>query len=178
MATPHITIRPAVASDAVGHLAIYGPIVENTSISFELTPPTEDEIAARIISSNKKHRWLTADAEGIIAGYAYGNTHRARAAYDYSVEVSVFVHTDFRGQGLGRKLYRQLFDELSALGYYNAFAGVTLPNDASIALHESVGFQHIGTFPNIGFKFGTWCDTGWFHKQLKDGVPPAHCAAQ
>jgi phosphinothricin acetyltransferase len=165
-------MRPAAPGDAAELLSIYRPIVEKTVTSFELECPSEKEFARRIETANAAHAWLTAEIDGKIAGYAYATAHRARAAYKYSAETSAYVHEDFRGQGVGGGLYRRLLDELSGLGYCNAFAGITLPNPASVALHESVGFVPIGTFPRVGYKFGSWRDVGWWHRPIRGGDGP------
>ncbi len=164
-------IRRATRGDAAELLAIYAPIVETTAISFELVPPSVDEFAGRIEASNRAHAWLVMEREGRLAGYAYGGSHRARAAYNYSTEVSVYLHEDARGQGVGMALYQALFPLLAELGYYHAFAGITLPNDASTALHRKAGFTRIGVFPKVGFKFAAWHDVSWWHRPLREGQP-------
>jgi phosphinothricin acetyltransferase len=168
---PAGSIRIAGASDAAAVLAIYAPIVADTAISFEVTSPSEAALAARIESCNEAHRWLVAEAAGGIAGYAYGTSHRARHAYRYSVETSVYVHPAHHGRGVGLALYERLFEDLADLGYFHAFAAITLPNDASTGLHARAGFRHIGTFPNVGFKFGRWHDVSWWHRTLRPGMP-------
>lgn len=166
-----LSIRHATRADAAAALAIYAPIVRDTVISFEAEPPLESEFAERIETCNHTHAWLIAEADGALAGYAYGTSHRARHAYRYSTEVSVYIHEAHRGRGVGRRLYQRLFDELAALGYYHAYAGITLPNEGSTRLHAAVGFRHIGTFPRVGFKFGAWHDVSWWHRVLREGTP-------
>lgn len=160
-------MRPATADDAAAVLAIYAPIVESTPISFELTPPTREEMARRIRATMARHPWLVAVADDGVAGYAYAAPHKDRPAYRWSVDTSVYVHQAWRSRGIGRTLYRALLDELRSLGYVSAYAGVTLPNDASVALHESVGFAAAGRYPNAGFKLGAWHDVGWWHLSLR-----------
>ncbi|MEM9056984.1 MAG: N-acetyltransferase family protein, partial [Pseudomonadota bacterium] len=104
-------------------------------------------------------------------GFAYGTVHRQRAAYRLATETSDYTHASHRGRGDGRRLYGELFDVLAALGYYNAYAGITLPNDASEAFHSALGFAHIGVFPAVGYKFGAWRDTSWWHRPLRAGAP-------
>jgi len=152
-------------------LAIYTPLVLNTTISFELECPSLAEYTRRIEAVNERHEWLIARANGQTLGFAYGTVHRQRAAYQRSAETSVYTHEEHRGKGVGRCLYAFLFKRLAALGYYNAYAGITLPNDASVAFHEATGFRHIGVFPKVGFKFGEWRDTSWWHRPLKPGKP-------
>ena len=163
-----LTIRSATADDAAALLAVYAPIVETTTISFETEPPTLEEFTARIQKAVAKWAWLVAEQDGQCVGYAYGSMHRERAAYRYSVEVSAYVAESARRRGIGALLYRELFTALAARGYCNALAGIALPNEASVALHESVGFTAVGVFKNIGWKFGAWHDVAWFEKPLRD----------
>jgi phosphinothricin acetyltransferase len=166
-----VRIRPATAADAEGVRAIYAPIVASTTISFETVPPDAAEMARRIETANQNHAWLVAEGPPGVAGYAYGGPHRARAAYRFATEVSVYVHERHRGTGLGVRLYEELFTELSALGYYQAYAGITQPNEPSSRLHRRVGFSHVGTFPRVGYKFDAWHDVAWWHRTLRDGTP-------
>jgi len=115
------------------------------------------------------HAWLVADVGGAIAGYAYGTPHWPRAAYQYVVETSAYIHGDFRGWGITGRLYEQLFRDLAGKGYFHAFAGITLPNDASVALHKSVGFTSIGCFPRVGYKLGAWHDVSWRYAEIRNG---------
>ena len=169
--TVSVTVRPAVAQDAAAVADIYAPYVEHTAISFEQIPPRADEMAARIEQCRSRWQWLVAEADGAVIGYAYGSHHRERAAYRWSVEVSAYVSRDHHRKGVGRTLYDALFAELADKGFCNAFAGVTLPNDASVKLHTSMGFEPIGTFRSIGWKFGRWHDVAWFQRQLRNGPP-------
>jgi len=161
-----ITYRDATPDDTAAMLAIYRPIVENTVISFELETPSEEEFAGRVAAYGASHAWLVAEANGVLAGYAYGSPHRPRAAYRYAVEVSAYVDERFRGRGIASSLYGQLFERLRGQGYASAYAGITLPNDASIALHSGVGFNPIGTFPKVGFKFDRWHDVSWWYRPV------------
>jgi phosphinothricin acetyltransferase len=165
------TIRTATAADAAGLLAIYAPFVEHTAVSFETVVPTLEEFAARIDKSNSRWAWLVAERGGTLLGYAYGSMHRERAAYRWSVETSAYVDPRFQRQGVGMGLYHALFAVLADKGYCNAFAGATLPNDASVALHRSVGFEPIGVFKSIGRKFGAWHDVAWMQRRLRAGPP-------
>ena len=169
-----MTIRIAEAQDAEAIQAIYAPIVAETAISFEIEPPTVAQMRERIIETLRHFPWLVSlDAQGAVNGYVYACTHGERAAYRWSVDTAVYVRTDSRRMGIGVRLYRALFDELVGLGYYQAFAAITLPNDASIALHESVGFTRIGVFRNVGFKREAWRDVGWWQKSLQPLGTPA-----
>lgn len=160
------TIRRARPSDAESIANIYTPIVEQTAISFELHAPSEEQIAKRIESTLRHHEWLVADTARGLAGYAYASAHRPREAYDRSVETSAYVHSEHRGQGLGRALYEALFVSLASRSFHNAFAGIALPNDASTALHKAVGFEHIGTFKEVGYKFGRFHDVSWWQRRV------------
>jgi phosphinothricin acetyltransferase len=167
-----VTIRPATGHDASAVAGIYAPYVDHTAISFEDVAPGPDEMAARIAKCRAGWEWLVAEVDGAVVGYAYGSEHRARAAYRWSVEVSAYVSRDHHRKGIGRALYRALFAELADRGFCNAFAGITLPNDPSVKLHLSVGFEPIGTFRSIGWKFGRWHDVAWFQRPLRS-TPPA-----
>ncbi len=168
----HPRIRPATVDDAGAVADIYAPIVARTAISFEVDPPPAAEMARRIVETTARLPWLVADAGGVIAGYAYASPHRSRAAYRWAVDVSVYIHDAWRGRGVGRLVYRRLVTELVNLGYVAAYAGIALPNAASVALHEALGFEPIGVYPAVGFKLGAWHDVGWWRLALAE--PPAH----
>lgn len=161
-------IRTASHADAPALLEIYRPYVEHTAISFETEVPTVDEFAARIDKALKRWTWLVAEENGKCIGYAYGSAHRERAAYRWSVETSAYIHADHHRQGVGRLLYEELFQQLESLGYCNAFAGIALPNDASVGLHRSVGFEPIGVFKRVGWKFDRWHDVAWLQRQIRE----------
>ncbi len=161
-------LRLACHRDAGGIAEIYGPIVTSTVISFELHPPDNEEIARRIDAILRAYPWLVCVDGGTVAGYAYGSRHRPRAGYDWSVEVSAYVHPNFQRRGIGRRLYQSLFGILKAQGYFNAYAGIALPNAASIGLHESLGFQPVGVYRKIGYKLGAWHDVGWWQLALQE----------
>lgn len=152
---------------------IYAPYVTDTAISFEETPPTANEFAARIERSLSRWQWLVAESEDSVVGYAYGSPHRERAAYRWSVEVSVYVDRGFHRQGLGRALYTRLLADLADKGFCHAYAGTTLPNDPSVKLHTAMGFTPIGVFRAIGWKFERWHDVAWFQRTLRDAPPMA-----
>jgi L-amino acid N-acyltransferase YncA len=168
-------IRLARASDAAELQAIYAPIVRDTPISFEVAPPGVEDMRARIEKTLAVFPWLVEERDGRIVGYAYASRHREREAYQWSVDVSCYVHADARGQGIGAALYEALFGILRRQGFHGAFAGITLPNAPSERLHESVGFRRIGVYPEVGHKLGAWRDTGWYHLRLGDALqqPPA-----
>lgn len=164
-------IRTGREADAPALLEIYRPFVASTTISFEETAPGVDEFAARMAKSLARWQWLVACEDGRCVAYAYGSAHRERSAYRWSVEVSAYVDPAWQRRGIGRKLYLALFDDLARRGYCNAFAGIALPNDASIALHRDVGFTPCGVFHRVGRKFGRWHDVAWFERPLRADAP-------
>ncbi|GJM23608.1 MAG: N-acetyltransferase [Phycisphaerae bacterium] len=171
-------IRLARESDAAACLQIYESIVRETAISFEEIAPTVDEMSERIRTTIKNHPWLVCcepDAKPgrPVAGYAYAGAHRARAAYRWTVESAIYVDHGCRGRGAGRQLYTALFNILRLQGYRTVVAGATLPNDSSIAFHGQLGFETIGVFHNVGFKFGRWHNTQWFELDLKTNHAPS-----
>jgi len=172
-----MNIRSATPFDAEAIAGIYAPIVRDTIISFELEPPDAAEMRTRIEKTLQVLPWLVSvDATGAVSGYVYGSKHRERPAYQWSVDVTAYVREDCRCQGIGKGLYTRLLEDLVRWGYYQAFAGIALPNDASIALHESVGFKALGVYEKVGFKLGAWRDVGWWQRELqqpKEGAPEA-----
>lgn len=166
-------IRPATPADGPGLAAIYGPIVARTAISFEEIAPDADEMGRRVAATAATHPWLVAERDGAIDGYAYATVHRARAAYRWSVETSAYVAERARGRGIARALYLALVRILAAQGFRTAFAGIVLPNEASLRLHRGLGFADVGTFPRIGYKGGAWHDVYWLALALGSyGAPP------
>jgi L-amino acid N-acyltransferase YncA len=128
--------------------------------------PDAAEIARRIAAGQEQWPWLVAD-DGAVLGYAYASQHRSRAAYRWSVDVSVYVAERARRAGVGRRLYQALFAVLTEQGFFNAFAGVTLPNEPSLGLHRAVGFEPVGVYRNVGYKLGSWHDTSWWQRTLR-----------
>ena len=160
-------LRLARESDAAALAAIYAPFVEHTAVSFETEPPGRVEMARRIVETIDVYPWLICELDGTIAGYAYATRHRVRSAYRWSVDTSAYVDAAFQRRGIGRALYSSLFEILRAQGFFNAYAGITLPNAASIGLHEAVGFKHLGIYERVGYKLGTWHDVGWWQLELR-----------
>jgi phosphinothricin acetyltransferase len=160
-------IRLAASEDAADIAEIYRPIVVSTPISFETEPPDAEEIRRRIHATLPKLPWLVCVHQGRVTGYAYSSPHKARAAYQWSVDASVYVHSEFRRCGTGAGLYTSLFEILAAQGYFNAFAGIALPNPGSVGIHEAMGFHQIGVYHNVGFKLGRWHDVGWWQRPLR-----------
>lgn len=165
-------LRRAEPDDARAIAAIYAPIVRETAVSFELEPPTEQVMQERMLATLPIYPWLVAENKGEVVGYAYASRHRERAAYGWSVDVSAYVRADVRRLGIGRSLYRRLLILLRLQRFRSAFAGIALPNPASVALHESVGFAPIGVYREVGYKFGRWHDVGWWGLALARGDAP------
>ncbi|HFI0148623.1 TPA: N-acetyltransferase family protein [Streptococcus suis] len=161
-----IDIRSARIEDAADLVAIYAPYVENTAITFETQVPTVSEFASRIEKTLGKFPYLVAVEEGKILGYAYASTYYARAAYDWTVELSVYIQQEARGKGIGSMLYDALEEDLTACGFKNFLACIALPNPASLALHEKRGYEQVAHFKKVGYKFGTWHDIVWLQKSL------------
>jgi len=167
-------IRFAGPDDAAGCLEIYGPIVVESPASFEIVVPDRDEMARRIAATTAIHPWLVWVADdGRVDGYAYAGVHRAREAYQWSTEVSVYVRPQAHRRGIATALYGALLACLRRQGYVNAYAGITLPNPASVAFHESMGFRPVGVYRGIGYKSGRWHDVGWWSLRLAEpaGTP-------
>lgn len=161
-----IELRVATPDDAAAIAAIYRPVVRDTAISFETVEVPADEMRQRIVTTLQRYPWLVGEADGDVLGYAYAIRHRSRAAYDWSVDVSVYLAERARRRGVGSALYVALLDLLAAQGYANAFAGIALPNDASVGMHEAVGFTPIGVYRSVGWKLGAWHDVGWWQRGL------------
>jgi L-amino acid N-acyltransferase YncA len=161
------TIRLASRDDAVAVAAIYGPFCESTVVSFEYVAPSAEEIANRIRTTTAQFPWLVLADDGLVAGYAYASRHRERAAYGWAVDVAVYVSPTHRRRGVGRALYTTLFQLLRWQGYFKAFAGITLPNDASTGLHEAMGFKVLGLYRGVGYKHGAWHDVVWYQMSLQ-----------
>lgn len=169
------SVRDASAADAAGCAAIYAPYVEQTAISFETTAPSADDMVARIAAAQREHVWVVLEEHGQVVGYAYAGPYKARAAYRWSCEVSVYVARGRHRSGAGRMLYEALFARLADRGYRTAVAGMTLPNPGSEGLHRALGFEPIGTYRRIGWKNGRWHDVAWMQRELaaSDDDPPA-----
>ncbi|MBS0584363.1 MAG: N-acetyltransferase [Proteobacteria bacterium] len=161
-----ITLRVANEGDAAAIRAIYAPYVERAAVSFETEVPDVAAMAARIAKLLPTHPWLVAVIDDQVAGYAYASPHRERAAYRWSVEVTAYVHPRFHARGIGKRLYAALHALLKAQNRVNAFGIITLPNAASVALHEACGFRHCATFRHAGYKFGAWHDVGWWQLEI------------
>ncbi|HET7121766.1 MAG TPA: GNAT family N-acetyltransferase [Solirubrobacterales bacterium] len=172
-ATP-LTVRDAdPAGDAPACAEIYAPYVSDSAISFEERAPSAAEFRERIQRYGATHAWLVAECDGAVVGYAYACAFNPRPVYRWSASVSVYVAAERRGGGVGRALYGELFERLRSRGFRMACAGITLPNEASVALHESFGFHPAGVLREIGWKRGDWHDVGWWQLELS---PAGHGA--
>jgi L-amino acid N-acyltransferase YncA len=160
-------IRTADPDDAEACAAIYRPHVEASPVSFEERAPGVDEMAGRIRQTLRSHPWLVAERDGGVCGLAYAGPHRSRAAYRWAADVAVYVDAGHREEGVGRALYEELLRRLREQGFRVACAGITLPNDASLALHEALGFAPVGVYRRIGWKDGGWRDVGWWQLELR-----------
>jgi phosphinothricin acetyltransferase len=163
-----IEIRPARLDDAAEMLAIYAPYVLETTVSSEYVPPDMQEFCRRIQTFSEKLPWLICEIDGKPAGYGYASPHRTRAAYQWSVETSIYVAPDFHRHGIARALYSALLELLRMQGYYNIYVGITSPNERSIKFHKAMGFIISGAYQNSMYKFGQWRDVLWMGKQLRE----------
>lgn len=169
--TPSANVRPARArEDAAACAAIYAPFVQRTAVTFDEVLPTVAELASRIERASTTHQWLVLESDDAVVGYAYASPHRARASYRWAVDTSVYIAEGHRRAGGGRALYTELLARLRVQGFEVACAGITLPNEGSVRLHESLGFTPVGVYRRIGYKLGAWHDVGWWQLEL---APPS-----
>ncbi len=172
--------RFAEELDAAAIQAIYAPYCESSVVSFETKAPSVEEIGERIRKISEQFPWIVGELDHRVLGYAYGCQHRERAAYQWSVDATVYVSPLAQRTGLGRGLYTSLFRILALQGYYKVYAGITLPNPASVGLHEAVGFKSVGIYRGVGYKLGSWHDVGWWQLSLQpeSDEPPAPRSVQ
>ena len=168
------SVRIARGSDAKAIADIYAPYVRDTVISFEYVAPDEAEISRRMAKVQAGLPWLVFEEAGEVLGYAYAGAHRERAAYQWSVDAGIYIGRQAHRRGVGRALYELLFASLTLQGYHRVYGGITLPNAASIGLHEACGFKPIGIYPEVGFKFGKWHGVGWWGLDLPASCAPEH----
>lgn len=163
-----MNIRLANPSDAKSLLAIYAPYIERTSITFETEVPSVEAFGQRIAGYLASWPWLVCEVDGQVAGYAYASRYRERVAYQWSVECSVYVHDNFLRSGIARALYTTLFEILRRQGFRNLYAVINLPNERSVAFHESCGFAYFATYEQVGYKLGLWKNVGWWRLIIND----------
>lgn len=167
-----MNIRDATILDAETLLNIYSPYILETAISFETSLPTIEEFKKRITDTQQKFPWLVCQIDNEVVGYAYAGPYRSRCAYEWSVESTVYVHKEHHGKKIGKHLYQRLLELLRAQGVVNVIAGIALPNDASVGLHESLGFSSAGVFRDVGYKHEKWWDVGFWQIQLQKPLTP------
>lgn len=165
-------VRDATPADAAACAGIYAPYVRDTTVSFETDPPGAAEMAGRIAVALQRYAWLVLEEQGQVVGYAYGGEFKARPAYRFACEVSVYLGMERRGTGGGRTLYTALFERLRQRGYRTVAGGMTLPNEASAGLHRALGFTPVGTWRRVGWKQDAWHDVSWFQLDLVAGDEP------
>lgn len=169
-----IELRLAKPADSGDILAIYAPYIEKTSFTFETDVPSPEAFAERISSYLESWPWLVCEVDGVIAGYAYAARYRERVAYQWSVESSVYIHDDHQRKGIARILYSALFKILKRQGFRNVYAVINLPNEKSVAFHESLGFSYFATYEQVGYKLGQWKNVGWWRLIVNEfGQEPA-----
>lgn len=157
-----MNIRSCTSSDAQQLAEIYNYYIKNTTATFEETLITAESMSARITRIREDYPFLIYEDKNEIVGYAYATRWKERSAYRYSVESTVYVKQNFERKGVGGELYLRLFDDLRERGFHCALAGITLPNDTSVAFHESLGFKKVGQLKEVGFKFNHWIDVGYW----------------
>lgn len=159
-------IRVAKVSDAKAIQKIYAPYVEKTNITFEYDIPSVNEMAHRIETTLEKFPYLVAIADNQIVGYAYASAYRTRHAYQWDSELSIYIDENYHGQSVGKRLYEKLLDILKTMHIQNVYACITYPNVKSEKFHQKFGFQLIGCFHQVGYKFNTWHDVIWMEKAI------------
>lgn len=167
-----MTIRPATKFDAFGCLEIYRWYVENTAVTFEVDAPSPTQMVLRVANASSTHAWFVADDGTQIVGYAHAGTFQAKPGYQWATEVSVYVRQGHEHQGIGRALYDALLARLARRGFRRAVALVRVPNEASAALHRSLGFELAGTLTRVGWKLGEWHDVQYLQRDLGAGEDP------
>jgi phosphinothricin acetyltransferase len=159
-------VRTFEARDVGPACRLTNHFIEKTAVHFGSTPASDEEFAAVWRAGCEKYPWLCAEIEGRFAGYAKAGVWRTREAYAPTAEVTVYIEPEFHRRGVGRALYAELLDRLRAAGFHSAVGGITLPNEGSVRLHQAMGFRHVGTFCEVGWKFEQWHDTDWWQVML------------
>lgn len=157
-----MTIRAVTAADAPRIASIYNHYVRETVVTFEEEPVPDAEMARRIVETSAAYPWLVLEADGALVGYANGSSWKRRAAYRHAAESTIYLAPESCGRGFGRPLYLALLAEMRGRGLHCAIGGIALPNPASVALHEKLGFATIGCFREVGWKFGRRIDVGYW----------------
>ncbi|MCY1152766.1 MAG: GNAT family N-acetyltransferase [Sphaerochaetaceae bacterium] len=165
-------IRLVREDDVREILDIYAPYVKNTSITFECTTPSLKDFNKKVSKVTSFYPFLVCEVNNSVIGYAYADRIREREAYDWDVELSIYLNQNYSNLGIGKILYEALLDILKLQNIYNAYGVITLPNKASVKLHKKLGFKEIGVFHNTGFKFNKWYDVIWFEKTIQSLQTP------
>ena len=166
------SLRMATPADAPGIRRIYAPYVEETAVSFATSVPSVAALETKLSKTLEQFPWLVCERDHRVVGYAYAGALRERDAYRWSTELSVYVDATAQREGVGRRLYEALLALLTTQGYANAYGVITLPNPASVALHEALGFERVGVFDDVGYKDGDWHDVGWWRLRLPEAAAP------
>lgn len=166
---PPMIIRDTTPADFAAIAALTNQFILNTTVHFAYHPMTPADFDRAWRESSDRFPWFTVECDGRFAGYAKAGPWRTREAYQWTAEVGIYIEADFRGRGVGAALYTRLLDDLRARGFHSAIGGVTLPNPASVRLHERLGFQPVGVVRQAGHKFGQWLDVGFWQLLLRDG---------
>lgn len=167
-----LLLRPVERADAAQIAEIYEPIVRETTISFELEPPGEEEIWRRVEATTAQFPWLVAEIQGRVLAYAYASVFRSRPAYRFGCESTIYVAAEARGTGVAQSLYTALLAVLKTQGFAMVYAGISLPNEPSVRFHESMGFSRVGTFRRAGWKLGRWSDAVFYQRELTPEADP------
>ena len=167
-----MSIRMATVADVPQILEIYRPYIENTAISFEYTVPSLEEFTQRFLKITERFPWLVWEEAGEILGYAYGSLPFERAAYQWNASASIYLRQDKLGHGMGKQLYAALEERLQKQDYKKVYAIITTANEASVAFHTAMGYRHVATMPDCGFKHGKWYGTIWMEKELNSWPAP------
>lgn len=164
-------LRNATIHDVPVILDIYRPYILDTAITFEYEVPSLEAFTERFRNVTERFPWLVWEENGMVLGYAYANPFKARAAYQWDADLSIYLREDCRGKGIGKALYSELENRLRDLGYHVLYGVVTSANEASCRFHEALGYRPIATFERTGVKFGRWYGITWYEKRIREGVP-------
>lgn len=163
----NVVVRSASTADALAVADIYNYYVRNTVITFEEEPVSESDMAVRMAEvQGMSLPWLVAEIGGAVVGYAYANRWKGRSAYRFAAETTIYLENGYEGRGIGATLYRALIPILRSQGIHVAIGGAALPNEASVALHEKLGFERVATFRQVGFKHERWVDVAYWQLLL------------
>lgn len=171
-----MTFRFATPEDAPAILEVYAPYIRNTVITFEYEVPSVEAFTERVKGITEKYPYLVCEENGVLLGYAYAGEYRSRTAFQWDVELSIYLRPEAQGKGVSKAFYDRLLPMVEKLGYRNIYSSIVTPNPASIGLQEKYGFETLCVFEKCGYKLGQWCDLLWMHKKIgdwsKDPVPP------